>query len=165
MADYELAQLNIARLLAPIDSEQLADFVANLDRINALTDQSPGFVWRLQSEEGDARAFRPFGNDMLVNMSVWEDMESLHQYVYRSSHIEIMRRRQQWFDKLDAAYTVLWWIPAGTIPDMEQAGQKLKQLQQIGSTRDAFSFKKSYPAPDSSGPDSITGFDDTCPAK
>ena len=148
MPDYHLAQLNVARMRAPIDSPQLAEFVANLERINALADQAPGFVWRLQSEEGDATALRPFGDDMLVNMSVWEDPESLRNYVYQSAHVEIMRRRGEWFERLEQPYTVLWWLPTGTIPTLEEADERLGQLRQSGPTAAAFSFGKPYPQPE-----------------
>lgn len=95
MSDYQLAQLNIADMVAPIDSPVLADFVASLDRINALADGSEGFVWRLQTEDGDATAIRHFGEDMLVNMSVWASVEALHGYVYKSAHTDVMRRRKE----------------------------------------------------------------------
>lgn len=148
MIRYQLAQLNIARLLAPIDSPVLADFVSNLDRINALAEASPGFVWRLQSEEGDATSIRPFGADYIVNLSVWEDIESLHNYVYRSSHIEIMRRRKEWFEKMREAYSVLWWVPHGHLPTTTEAKERLVLLQSNGPGSEAFTFKRPYPSPD-----------------
>jgi hypothetical protein len=149
MTSYHLAQLNIARLLAPIDSPTLVDFVANLDRINALAEASPGYVWRLKSDAGDATSIRPFGEDYIVNLSVWEDIESLHNYVYRSGHIEIMRRRKEWFGKMAQAYSVLWWVPRGHIPTALEAKERLMLLQSDGPTGQAFTFKKPYPAPDS----------------
>src|SRR5688500_20173526 len=109
MSAYELAQLNIALMKAPLESPGMADFVANLGRINALAESSPGFVWRLQTDEGDATALRPLGDDTIVNMSVWRDVAALHDYVYRSAHIEIMRRRKEWFERMAQAYTVPWW--------------------------------------------------------
>ncbi|MEQ1515830.1 MAG: DUF3291 domain-containing protein, partial [Usitatibacteraceae bacterium] len=96
MSAYELAQLNIAIMKEPLESPALADFVANLDRINTLAEQSPGYIWRLQSDAGDATALRPMGDDTLVNMSVWQDADSLNTYVYKSAHVEIMRRRKEW---------------------------------------------------------------------
>lgn len=147
MSGWQLAQLNIAHMLAPVESPQLAEFFANLDRINALADQAPGFVWRLQDEQGSATNFRPFGEDVLVNMSLWVDIESLHNYVYRSAHIEIMAKRKQWFEILREAYTVLWWIPAGTHPTMEQALEKLELLRLKGSGCQAFTFKDAFPSP------------------
>ena len=147
MSDWQIAQLNIAQMLAPADSPQLAEFFANLDRINALADRAPGFAWRLQDEEGSATNFRPFGADVIVNMSVWSDIESLHNYVYRSEHIEIMAKRKKWFELLREAYSVLWWIPANTIPTVEQAREKLELLKLNGPSQEAFTFKKAYPAP------------------
>ena len=97
MSAYELAQLNIALMKEPLESPRMADFVANLERINALAESSPGFVWRLQTDEGDATALRPLGEDTLVNLSVWKDVASLNKYVYQSAHVEIMRRRKEWF--------------------------------------------------------------------
>jgi hypothetical protein len=142
MASMQLAQLNIARLFAPIDSPELADFVANLDRINALAEESPGFVWRLQTEEGDATSIDYFGNDIIVNMSVWTDIESLKKFVYDSSHIDIMRRRQEWFEKTRERYMVLWWIPEGHIPTLTEAEEKLERLKEDGPTAEAFTFRE-----------------------
>ena len=147
MHNYHLVQLNIAKLLAPIDSPKLADFVANLDRINALADAAQGFVWRLQTEEGDATTCDFFGNEKIVNLSMWDSIEALHNYVYRSAHVEIMRRKKEWFHKMADAYMVLWWVPAGHIPTVEEASKKLKQLQEHGPTKEAFTFKKAFPVP------------------
>src|SRR5258706_2235998 len=113
MSAYELAQLNIALMKEPLDSPGMADFVANLDGINALAESSPGFVWRLQTEEGDATALRPLGEDTLVNVSVWRDVEFLNKYVYGSAHVEIMRRRKEWFERMREAWVVLWWSQEG----------------------------------------------------
>ena len=145
---YQLAQLNIGRLLAPIDSPQLADFVANLDRINALADEAPGFVWRLQTEEGNATSIGGFGEDYIVNLSVWQDIESLHNYVYQTAHAQIMSRRKEWFARMDEAYTVLWWVPAGHEPDIPESRGRLNELRTHGPTERAFTFKRSWPAPD-----------------
>ncbi len=142
---YHLAQLNIGRMLAAIDDPIMAEFVANLDRINALADGASGFVWRLQSDSGNATEFRPFADEMLiVNMSVWESLETLKDYVYKSAHAEIMRNRRQWFEKMDEVFTVLWWIPAGTIPTVEEAKARLESLRQHGETPYAFSFRRSF---------------------
>ena len=147
MPAYQLAQLNIAKMRYPIDSPELADFVDNLDNINALADDSAGFVWRLQTDEGDATNIDFFGDDTLVNMSIWKDVESLHGYVYRSAHNKIMSRRKEWFHRVDKAYTVLWWIAAGTIPSLEEAKHKLELLISQGPTAEAFSIKHAFPAP------------------
>ena len=162
MSEYELAELNIALLVAPVESPTLKDFVDNLDRINALAERSDGYVWRLQTDDGNATALRPFGEDYLVNLSVWKDIESLHNYVYRSAHIEIMRRRKEWFHSIREAYAVLWWIPAGHRPTIAEAKAKLETLRTVGPSPDAFTFKQPYPKPLESG--ELSAFDDTCPA-
>jgi len=146
MTKFQLAQLNLAKMKYPIDSPELADFVDNLDNINALADDSPGFVWRLRTDEGDATSIDFFGDDMLINMSVWTDVESLHRYVYRSAHSKIMSRRKQWFDRMDKAYTVLWWIAAGTTPSLSEAKDKLELLILQGPTAEAFTIKHAFPA-------------------
>ncbi|MEX2151298.1 MAG: DUF3291 domain-containing protein [Steroidobacteraceae bacterium] len=127
MAPYELAQMNVARLRAPLDSPQLADFVGALDRINAVADGSPGFLWRLQDDSGNATALRPMGEDMIVNLSVWQDPQSLQAFVYRSDHVGVMRRRRDWFDKMDL-YMVLWWVPRGHRPTEEEGIERLNLL-------------------------------------
>jgi hypothetical protein len=151
MSNYQLAQLNIARLLAPIDSPTLADFVANLDRINELAESSPGFVWRLQDEGGDATAIRPFGDDVIVNMSVWQDVVALKNYVYYSGHLDVMRRRREWFERMAEAHMVLWWVPKNHIPTVEEALQRLDTLREKGPTIDAFTFREPFEAPDAVG--------------
>jgi hypothetical protein len=162
MAQYELAQMNVARLKAPLDSPQLADFVGNLDRINAIADGSPGFVWRLQDESGNATALHPMGEDMIVNMSVWEDARSLQAFVYRSDHVGVMRRRREWFEKMDI-YLVLWWVPRGHRPTEEEGIARLDLLRNRGPGPEAFTFGRMFPAPDSG--ESVAGSLDTpCPA-
>ncbi len=145
MSRCKLAQLNIAKLVEPLDSPRLADFVANLDRINELAEQSPGFVWRLQTDDGDATALRPFGEDTIVNLSVWEDLESLRNYVYKSAHVEILRRRNEWFEKTRDAHLVLWWIEAGHIPTTDEARERLDILGAEGPTQRAFTFGSPFP--------------------
>jgi len=145
---YQLAQLNLARGKFPIDASEMSGFTDNLDRINLLAEESPGFVWRLQTEDGDATSIDYFGPDTIVNMSVWEDIESLHNYVYRSEHIKIMSRRKEWFHHFKEAYTVLWWIEKGRIPSLEESEQKIELLRSIGPTADAFTFKKAFPPPE-----------------
>ncbi len=161
MSAYQLAQLNIAHLSAPMDSPVLADFVANLDRINALADNSAGFVWRLQTEDGDATAIRHFGDDRLVNMSVWENAEALHSYVYKSAHAEIMRRRKEWFTKMRESYIVLWWVPRGHHPSLAEAAARLKLLREQGPSAEAFTLHRPFAAPDEEAADDLTPFDDT----
>jgi hypothetical protein len=161
---YELAQLNIATMKEPLESPVMADFVANLDRINALAETSPGFVWRLQTEEGDATALRPMGENVLVNMSVWRDVASLNNFVYKTAHVEIMRRRREWFERMSQAYVVLWWVRQGHRPAIAEAGAKLELLSQHGPTAEAFTFQKAFPAPDALQDRTPFGFGEECPA-
>jgi hypothetical protein len=164
MSDHELAQLNIATLKAPIDSPLLADFVANLDRVNALAERSAGYRWRLQSDDGDATAFRPFGEDVIVNMSTWRDPQALRNFVFSPGHMEIMRRRGEWFERSAEATMVLWWVPCGHRPTLAEAGARLEQLRRNGASAHAFSFRTLFPPPDTSPPAVASGFLDDCPA-
>jgi len=143
MSDYELAQLNIGIVRGPMDSPVMAEFAANLARINALADSSPGFVWRLKTEAGDATAIRAFDDpNLLVNMSVWRDLESLRQYVYASAHLEIMRRRREWFERMSEAYLVLWWVPRGHRPSVSEALARLAALPARGPHGEACSYRE-----------------------
>lgn len=142
----------------------MADFVANLDRINALAEQSPGFIWRLKDESGDATAIRPFGDDIIVNMSVWTDVAALGNYAFKSAHVEIMRRRNAWFDRMAEAYAVLWWVPEGHLPSLEEARERLDHLRKFGPTPHAFTFKEAFPTPDSPQPALAVTSSDACPA-
>lgn len=164
MSRYVLAQLNIALLSAPIDSPELADFVDNLDRINALAETSPGFVWRLQTDGGNATDIRPLGDEYIVNLTIWKDVDSLYNYVYKSAHVEIMKRRREWFERMREAYMVLWWVPEGHRPTIEEAMARLQILRKEGPSVEAFTFKKPYPAPDRSGRGLLGPFTDTCTA-
>lgn len=147
MATFELAQLNIAQMREALDSPLLADFVANLDRINALAESMPGFIWRLQTEDGDATALRPFGDDTLVNVSTWADLDSLKAFVYGPAHVEIMRRRREWFHAMAQSHLVLWWVPAGHRPDEQEAKSRLQHLQRAGASAHAFTFREFFAAP------------------
>lgn len=145
---HELAQLNIGVIRAPMDSPVMAEFANNLDRINALAEASPGFVWRLQTEDGNATAIRPFEDEnLLVNMSVWRDVESLKAYVYGSAHVQFMRRRREWFELMKEAYLVLWWVPKGHRPDVAEAIAKLELLKAQGPGPEAFTFAQPFPPP------------------
>ena len=120
----------------------MAGFVNRLDEVNALADRSPGFVWRLQTSAGNATYFRPYDDDrILVNMSVWESVETLKLYVYQTVHAELLRQRRQWFEQFSGAYTALWWVPAGHIPGVDEAKKRLAHLQEHGPTQFAFNFK------------------------
>jgi hypothetical protein len=146
-ADH-VAELNIGLLAAPIDSPQLADFVALLPEINALADASPGFVWRLTDDSGaNATSLRPYGPDIAVNLSVWESVEHLRAFVYRSPHLAVMRRRRDWFRVYPGPYQVMWWVPAGHIPSLAEAGERLAWLAERGAGPDAFTFREPYPGP------------------
>jgi len=157
---WHLAQVNIGRLRAAIDDPMIAEFVAGLDRINALADAAPGFVWRLQTEEGNATSVRPVDDDELlaINMSVWESVEALADYVYRSDHVTFMRRRREWFERFAASYMALWWIPSGTIPTVPEAMARIDHLERHGPTPSAFTFKRRFGAPDEGG--AIVGTDE-----
>ena len=160
----ELAQLNIALMKEPLESPRMADFVANLDRINALAESSPGFVWRLKSDDGNATAFRPMGEETLVNISVWKDVASLNKYVYQYAHVEIMRRRKEWFERMREAWVVLWWVPKGHRPTIPEAIAKLELLRTKGPSTEAFTFKRAFLPPDAAQPGAPFEFGDECPA-
>ena len=149
MSLFHLAQINIGRFRAPIDSPIMEGFRNQLDPINALADQSPGFVWRLQTEDGNATAIRAYADDdlMAINLSVWESLESLRQFVYKSQHVLTLRDRHQWFEPLDGPILALWWIPAGSIPTVAEARQRLQHLAEHGPTPQAFTFRTPFPAP------------------
>lgn len=145
---FHLAQINVGRLLAPIDDPRIAEFVARLDEINALADRTPGFVWRMQTEAGNATSL-PYNDDPLViaNMSVWESVEALRDYVYRSAHVDVMRKRLTWFEKPPVPMYCLWWIPAGHIPTLAEGRARLEHYQQHGATDVSFWFAKPAPHP------------------
>jgi hypothetical protein len=165
MTAHELAQLNIGVIKGPMDSPVMAEFAGNLERINAMAENAPGFVWRLQTDDGDATAIRPFDDDnVLINMSVWRDIESLSAYVYKSGHVEIMRRRREWFERMEQAFLVLWWVPKGHRPSVSEAIEKLELLRAKGATAAAFTFRQPFPAPGAAQEDSRPAFPDTCPA-
>lgn len=153
-SSYQLAQINIGRLLAPIDDPQIADFVANLDRINAHAEGHDGFVWRYQTAEGNATATRPYDDErIIVNFSVWRDVESLRAFTYSGAHVEIMRRRREWFERMADSYLALWWVPAGHEPTVEEAVARLEHLRRVGPSAEAFTFRELYPAPDAAATD------------
>lgn len=145
---FHIAQINIARMKAPMDDPVMQEFVAGLQPINALADNAPGFVWRLQDDSGDATNLRPFPDDfMIVNMSVWESVESLRDYTYKTAHVAYVRQRKAWFEKLDQPIYALWWQPAGQIPTVTEAKTRLDHLIQHGDSPTAFTFGKPFPPP------------------
>jgi len=146
MSQFHLAQVNIARMKAPLESEIMAGFVARLDEINALADVSAGFVWRLQTPAGNATYLRPYDDDrILFNLSVWESIEALKNYVYRTAHAELLRERRSWFENFDSAFLALWWVPAGHVPGIDEAKKRLDHLQEHGPSQFAFTFKQTFP--------------------
>ena len=164
MSRYQLAQLNIGELKAPLDSPELKDFVDNLDRINALAEGSPGFVWRLKGDGNDATSLRPLGDKIIVNMSVWRDVNALRDYVYKSAHVEIMKRRREFFSRMSNAYLALWWIPAGHQPTVAEAVAKLEHLREHGPSAEAFTFGEAFAAPDADNAGTSFSIKDGCPA-
>jgi heme-degrading monooxygenase HmoA len=156
---FHLAQANIGRFRAPIDDPIMEGFRSQLDPINELADRSPGFVWRLQTEDGNAVAIRPYEDErMAINMSVWESLDALQQFVYKSEHVAPLRDRKQWFEPIDGPILVLWWIPAGRIPTVADARERLRMLAERGPCADAFTFRTPFPPPDAPA-DRVAGLD------
>ena len=148
MTSHHLAQLNVADPAVSVHGPDFARFVALLPEINALADRSPGFVWRLTDDSGgDATSLRPFGPQTMVNMSVWESVESLRDFVYRSAHLGVTQRRREWFVPPGRPYQVLWWIDAGRVPTLDEAGRRLAMLPENGPTPQAFTFRAAFPPP------------------
>jgi heme-degrading monooxygenase HmoA len=151
--EFVLAQVNIGRLRAPVDSPQLAGFMAALNPVNALADAAPGFVWRLQTEDGNATAVRAFEWDqagsagVILNMSVWESVEALAAFVYSEQHRQVLRRRREWFERMEEAYLALWWIPRGQVPTTGDAEHRIRHLRVHGPTARAFTLRVHFPPP------------------
>jgi hypothetical protein len=148
--EHHLAQLNVGRILHPLDDPRVRDFMDGLAPINALADSFPGFIWRLQTDSGNATdVHHPWSDDpfALVNMSVWRSPEDLRRYVYESGHLEYLQRRAEWFEKPKRAHYVLWWVPAGHIPTLEEARDRLEHYRRHGATPHAFWFGSLFPAP------------------
>jgi hypothetical protein len=159
---FHLAQVNIALPRESLDSALLADFVAALAPINALADASRGFVWRLQGDAGDATALRGFGDDrIIVNMSTWESIDALTNFVFGSRHAEIMRSRRKWFVPMKESFAALWWVPSGHRPNVREAEERIAHLRMHGPTAFAFSLKQTFPSP---GVNPAGARVDSCPA-
>lgn len=140
-----LAQLNVARFVAPVDSAELADFVAGLEPINTLADTTPGFVWRFKGGEDPTDVTEHvYGEDILINFSVWESRETLWNFVYRSAHLGYLQRRREWFSRVAVPYSVMWWIPVGHTPEHEEGMARLELLRAEGPNPQAFTFKDFY---------------------
>jgi hypothetical protein len=145
---FHLAQCNIVKLKAPLESPVVAGFVAALEPINALADNSPGFVWRLAGDDGDSTSIRVFDDEeIILNMSVWESIEALKTYVYRSGHRDVLRHRREWADRFEGVQAALWWIRAGTVPELSEAVARLDSLERFGPTEYAFTFQSTFDAP------------------
>jgi hypothetical protein len=154
---YHLAQINVGRARGPMDTDVMAGFAAQLKPINAIADQAPGFVWRLQGESGDATSILPYEDRaIMINMSVWESVESLRNFVYHSGHLSVMRDRAKWFNRMTEAYLALWWIPAGHIPTIAEAQERLELRKKFGDSPRAFSLAKTFPPPDVGEGDSLS---------
>jgi hypothetical protein len=144
---FHVAQINIAQAHAPLDSPQLTEFIAALEPVNALADASPGFVWRLQDDSGDAVSIRVFDDDqIIINMSVWQSIEALFEFAYRSYHVEYFRRRREWFERFPTSHLALWWVPVGHEPTVDEAKDRLEHLDANGPTPHAFTFKRRFDA-------------------
>jgi hypothetical protein len=158
---FHLAQVNIGRFRAPLDDPIMEGFKSQLDPVNALADRTPGFVWRLQTEDGNATAIRPYEDDglMAINLSVWESLEALQRFVYLSSHVDTLRARKQWFEPIDGPILALWWIPAGHVPTVAEARERLQHLKENGPTPHAFTFRTPFPAPVADA-DDVAALDD-----
>ena len=142
-----LAQINVGRLLHPIEDPRIADFVNNLDRINALAEQSDGFVWRLKDDAGNATQIRAFTDPtILMNMSVWRSPESLYDFTYRTMHRRFVQRRKEWFQLFGSVYVALWWVPEGHVPSTGEGRQRLAHLEHFGPTAWAFNFRRLFDA-------------------
>jgi hypothetical protein len=145
---FQLAQANVARMRGALEDPVMAGFVARLESLNALADASPGFVWRYQTDAGDATEVRVFDDELILfNLSVWESVERLEDYVYRSNHVEALQKRAEWFERSGRAPFVLWWIEAGHIPSVEEAKARFDVLWRDGSGVFVFTFRERFAAP------------------
>ena len=163
---YHLAQLNIGIPRGPLDGPVMKDFMDGLDPVNAVADAAPGFVWRLQTEEGNATALRAFDDDrLIVNMSVWESLEHLRSFVYSSrAHLDVLKRRREWFEQMAELFVVLWWVEAGHVPTIPEAEERLTLLRAVGPSPDAFTFRRHFPPPSSERTEAVDDNRDLCPA-
>ena len=154
----QLAQVNVARLREPMDHPLIRDFAEALAPVNALAEAAPGYVWRLQDEAGNATAIRVFDDDlMIVNMSVWDSLDALSDFVFRTDHSGYMRRRREWFQKMEEAYAALWWVTDGHEPSPQEARDRLEHLRVHGPTAYAFTFRAAFPPEEEGGVQAPTG--------
>lgn len=148
---YQLAQINVGKMKGvDIDDPIMKEFVDNLDYVNGLAEQHPGFVWRLQDDENNATSFNPYNNvSIIINISVWKDVATLKSFVYNSPHFEFVKRRREWFEKFATHHFAMWWIESGRFPTVEEATEKLKLLEANGNAPEVFDFRQTFPPPDS----------------
>lgn len=145
---YHIAQVNMAYALAPLGDPRLAAFSAQLDQIYALAEASPGFIWRLKAEDfSSSSPDLPTDERLFATISVWSTIEALRAFTYQGEHVQVMRRRREWFVPLKGAYIALWWVPAGHTPDLAEVKERMDYLRLHGPTPFAFSFNQSFPAP------------------
>lgn len=149
MKKYLIAEINIARMKGVnINDPIMQEFLENLDKVNALAESSEGFVWRLKDESNNATNLNPYNDEqIIINISVWESIEALEQYVYKSFHTDFLKRRKEWFHQFGKAFTAMWWTPEGVFPTMDEAVEKLEYLQKNGASQLAFDFKRKFPEP------------------
>lgn len=151
---FNLAQLNIGRTRYPIDDPRMAGFVNRLAEINALAERSPGYVWRLQGDSGDATGLHFFDDPLtIVNLTVWESADDLYSFTYHTDHIEVFRLRRGWFEQWPGPHLVLWWIPAGSTPSVEEAVARLDRLAADGPGPEAFTLKERFATPGEGQPE------------
>ena len=148
---FHLAQLNVARLNQPLDHADSAEFVDAFEPINALAESSPGFFWRPTDDAGQSSSYVPLPSEndslLIVNYSIWESLDALRDFVFKSGHVDYLRRRREWFEKPTEPTTVLWWTPAGTIPSLAEASDRLRRLRANGPTAAAWTLQTTFPAP------------------
>ncbi|WP_264566405.1 DUF3291 domain-containing protein [Flavobacterium sp. N3904] len=149
MAEYQLAEINIARMKGVnIHDPIMKEFVDNLDKVNEIAEKSDGFVWRLKDEENNATNLNPYNDEqIIVNYSIWESIETLEHYMYKTFHSEFLKRRKEWFQTFGQVSTAMWWIKKREIPDLAEAMEKLDYLQKNGASEIVFNFKQKYPKP------------------
>ncbi len=149
MSKYNLAEINIARMIGVnIDDPVMKEFVDNLDKVNAIAESSDGFIWRLKDAENNATSFNPYNDEqVIINISVWENIETLERFMYKTLHSDFLKRRKEWFQKFGKAYFAMWWVPEGHYPTIQEAVDKLDYLQKNGASNLVFDFKNKYPMP------------------
>ena len=146
---YHIAQINVARMIGVnIDDPVMKEFVDNLDRVNEMAESSPGFIWRLKDESNNASSFDPYKDDkIIINISVWQDIESLENFTYKTFHSDFLRRRKEWFKKYGQAHYAMWWIPQGETPSLDESVDRLNHMQEYGPSEKAFNFKVNFAQP------------------